>query len=92
MYFSWQAAFSILLWSNTPSRVKLLKGSIPTPLCSSLEVFPQFQLISTFSLLSIEEELGISHPCLEDLDLPCLRLRMNDTMEAHPLSVHRMGE
>lgn len=96
MYFFWQAAFSILLWSNTDSRVKLLKGSIPPHQCAApwkcsllMSDAPHYYLLFAFYKGGAGHFLSMPGGLEPPL---CFILRMNDTMEAHPLPVRGMGE
>lgn len=88
MYFFRQAAFSIPLWSNTQLsywRAQFLHTT--------------GQLLGSVPLVSAHYYLLFTVPKGHFLSMPgglepplCFTLRMNDTMEAQPLSVHIMEE
>lgn len=92
MYFFWQAAFSVLLRSNTAElsyqRAWFLHTNVQTPgsfhlawahYCS-LFVFGEEGL---WQLLSVPRGIETAF---------CFRHRINDMMETQPLSMHRMEE
>lgn len=89
MYFFWQAAFSILLWSNTDNRVTLPKDMIPPHQCAATWKFSPSLSSVLPSSFSVKEELGISSQYLKVLRLPSALHTGRMTRWRHILSVCR---